>query len=120
MSRYINHLSISPNDYADNIEKAVEMIENKKNCKPDYEIKLEKLYNKAATIHNRNRLRCKIKGISLHEKKVIYKANVNVNKIKRKAEKELFRLQKSRRNEILESVCTEFQVNIKTIRRILL
>jgi hypothetical protein len=120
MSKYINHLSISPNDYADNIEKAIEMIEHQRRCKSDYEAKLEQIYNKAATINNRNRLRCQINGISLHEKKVTYKANVKINKIKTKAEKELISLQKSRRNEILESVCTEYQVNIKTIKKIML
>jgi hypothetical protein len=120
MSKYINHLDISANCYADNIEKAIELIEHQRRCKSDYEIKLEQIYNKAATINKRNRLRCKINGISLHEKKVTYKSNVKINKIKTKAEKELFSLQKSRRNEILESVCSEYQVNIQTIKRILL
>jgi len=120
MSKYINHLDISANCYADNIEKAIEMIEHQRRCKSDYEAKLEQIYNKAATISNRNRLRCQIKSISLHEKKVTYKANVKINKIKTKAEKELFSLQKNRRNEILESVCSEYQVNIQTIKRILL
>jgi hypothetical protein len=120
MSKYINHLDISANDYADNIEKAVEIIENQINCKSEYEKQLETFYNKACKISNRNRLRCQINGISLHEKKVTYKANVKVNKIKTKAEKELFSIQKSRRKEILESVCTEYQVDIQTIKRILL
>jgi hypothetical protein len=120
MSKYINHLDISANCYADNIEKAIEMIEHQRRCKSDYEIKLEQIYNKAATINNRNKLRCKINGISPHEKKVTYKATLKVNKIKKKAEKELFSLQKQRRSQILESVCTEYQVNMKTIKKIML
>jgi hypothetical protein len=120
MSKYINHLDISANCYADNIEKAIEMIEHQRRCKSDYEAKLEQIYNKAATINNRNKLRCQINGISLHEKKVTYKANVKINKIKTKVEKELFRLQKQRKTAILESVCTEYKVNMKTIKKIML
>ena len=120
MSKYINHLNISPNDYADNIEKAVEMIENQRNCKSDYEKQLETFYNKGLKLHRKNSLKCREANLRLHHKKVIYKANKKIRKIIQRSEKELFRLQKQRKTAILESVCSEFKVNIKTINRILL
>jgi hypothetical protein len=120
MSKYINHLDISANCYADNIERAIELIEKSINYKSDYEKQVETFYNKGVKLHRKNYLKCREANLKLHHKKVIYKANVKIRKIIQKSEKELFSLQKYRRSQILESVCTEFQVNIKTIRRILL
>lgn len=119
MSRYINYLNISPNDYADNIEKAIELIEKSINHKSDYEKQVETFYNKGVKLHRKNYLKCREANLKLHHKKVIYKANVKIRKIIQKSEKELFRLQKQRKTSILDLACTEFQVNKKTIKRIL-
>ena len=118
MSRYINHLDISPNHYADNIEKAVEMIEGVLRYKSQYEKDLDKFLAKGQEIHKINRL-TSCKSISMHEKKVRYKANRKVRKIIQATEKELLRIQKKRKTSILDYACTEFQVNRKTIKRIL-
>ena len=118
MSRYINHLNISPNDYADNIEKAVELIENSLRYKSEYEKDLDKFLAKGQEIHKINRL-TSCKSISMHEKKIRYKANRKVRSIIQATEKELFRIQKKRKTSILDFACSEFQVNRKTIKRIL-
>lgn len=118
MSRYINHLNISANCYADNIEKAVEMIEKSLSQKGDYEKDLDKFLAKGQEIHKVNRL-LSCSSISMHEKKIRYKANRRVRTIIRATEKELFRIQKHRKTSILDAACTEFKVNKKTIKRIL-
>jgi hypothetical protein len=118
MSRYINYLDISPNCYADNIEKAVEMIEKSLRYKSDYEQDLEKFLLKGQEIHKINRL-TSCKSISMHEKKIRYKANRKVRAIIQATEKDLFRIQNHRKASILDLACTEFQVNKKTIKRIL-
>ena len=118
MSKYINHLNISANHYADNIEKAVEMIEKTLRYKSEYEKDLEKFLAKGQEIHKINRL-TSCKSISMHEKKVRYKANRKVRAIIQATEKELFRIQKSRKTSILDFACNEFRVNRKTIKRIL-
>jgi len=119
MSKYTNHFNISPNDYADNIEKAIELIEKSLRYKCDYEQDLEKFLEKGQEIHKINRL-ASCSSISMHEKKIRNKANRKVREIIRLTKKELFRLQKSRNTSILESVCNEFKVNIKSINFILL
>jgi hypothetical protein len=118
MSRYINHLNISANCYADNIEKAVEMIDKTLRYKSDYKKDLDKFLAKGQEIHKINRL-TSCKSISMHEKKVRYKANRKVRKIIQATEKELLRIQKSRKTSILDFACTEFRVNRKTIKKIL-
>jgi lipoate synthase len=118
MSRYINHLNISANCYADNIEKAIELIEKSLRYKSDYEQDLDKFLLKGQEIHKVNRL-ASFSTKSMHEKKIRYKANRKVRTIIRATEKELFRIQKHLKSSILESVCTEFQVNKKIIKRIL-
>ena len=118
MSRYINHLDISANCYADNIEKAVELIENSLRCKSEYEKDLDKFLAKGQEIHKINRL-ASFSSISMHEKKIRYKANRKVRSIIQATEKELFRIQKKRKTSILDLACSEFQVNRKTIKRIL-
>jgi hypothetical protein len=118
MSRYINHLDISPNCYADNIEKAIELIDKTLRYKSDYEKDLDRFLSKGQEIHKINRL-TSCKSISMHEKKIRYKANRKVRKIIQATEKELLRIQKSRKTSILDFACTEFQVNRKTIKRIL-
>lgn len=118
MSRYINHLNISANCYADNIEKAVEMIEKSLRYKSDYEKDLDKFLEKGQEIHKINRL-TSCKSISMHEKKIRYKANRKVRIIIRATEKELLKIQKKRKTSILDLACTEFRVNKKTIKKIL-
>lgn len=118
MSKYINHLNISANDYADNIEKAVEMIEKSLRYKSDYEQELEKFLLKGQEMHKINRL-ASFSSISIHEKKVRYKANRKVRAIIQATEKELLRIQKKRKTSTLDFACTEFQVNRKTIKKIL-
>ena len=118
MSRYVNYLNISANDYADNIKKAIELIENSLRYKSEYEKDLDKFLAKGQEIHKINRL-ASFSSISMHEKKVRYKANRKVRAIIQATEKELFRIQKKRKKSILDLACSEFRVNRKTIKRIL-
>lgn len=58
MSKYVNNLQVTANIYADNIEKAVALIEKSKDSKSDYEKEVEAFYNKAVEMYKVNRLRC--------------------------------------------------------------
>lgn len=119
MSNYINHLDISPSNYADNIEKAVVFIGKTANKKSDYEKEVEMFYNKAVEMHKVNRLRCQEASIKAHEKKCRQKANFKIRAIIQVAEKELFKLEKNRKLDSLNAACAKFNVNHKTIKRLL-
>lgn len=119
MSKYINHLDISPNDYADNIEKAIVLIEKSARKKSDYEKEVQSFYDRAVEMHKVNRLRCQEADIKTHEKKVRQKANIKILSIIQVAESELFKLEKSRKLDSLNIACSKYNVNHKTIRRLL-
>lgn len=114
MSKYI-----SPSNYADNIEKAVAMIEKTAGKKSDYEKQVENFYNKALEMHKSNRLRRQEADIKKHEKQARYKANVKIRAIITIAETELFKLQKNRRLDNLNAACAKFNVKHNNIKRLL-
>lgn len=114
MSKYI-----SPSNYADNIANAVSMIAKTAGNKSDYEKQVEKFYLKAVEMHKSNRLRCQEADIKKHEKQARYKANVKIRAIITIAETELFKLQKNRSLDSINTACAKFNVNHKTIKRLL-
>lgn len=119
MKAFKNNQNISFNQYADNLESAVEEFIRLSKLIPEYQKQVGSFYKRAVTSFTKNKVKLQQLGLGKFEREARLKANRKIRKMINISEAEFDKIKTQRIDKLAFDIAEKFKVNLFTLKKVL-